>query len=71
MLHDAADSGNGANLFIGMVPIDVQRDFLRDTTTYIAWHRDFAEIPNGQVIPEYEAVFDEGSVIPRWVAKRS
>jgi hypothetical protein len=67
LLRDAIDSGDGANLFIGAVPLDVQRDFISDTTTFLLWHPRFRVLPLGEITPRYEAVFDKDSVIPRWV----
>lgn len=66
LLHAAIDSGHGANLFAGMVPLDIQRDFIQDQTTFIAWCPQFMVIDEGRIIPEYVAVFREGNTIPEW-----
>lgn len=70
LLRDAVNTGHGQNLFAGVVPLDIQRDWLRGTITYIAWHKDFAQIDEGQIAPEYVATFEAGSCEPRWVPMR-
>ena len=69
LLREAVDSGHGANLFVGMVPLDIQRDWISGRTVYLAWHPDFNDVPEGYITPEYEAVFDAGDIHPRWVLK--
>lgn len=49
-----------------MVPLDIQRDFIQDQTTFIAWCPQFMVIDEGRIIPEYVAVFREGNTIPEW-----
>jgi len=71
LLREAADSGHGANMFSDMVPLDIQRDWISGRTTYLAWHPDFEEVPDGYITPEYEAIFESGEVKPRWVLKGS
>ena len=64
-LDDARD-GMGANLFRDIIPLDVQRDFESEITTYLAWHPSFEKVPEGQIIPEYEAIFSATSATPTW-----
>ena len=66
LLRAAIDTGDGANLFDGVVPLDVRRDWFRSSTEYIAWHRDFRPIGEGECVPEYRAVFRDGQTTPTW-----
>lgn len=67
LLHDAVDTGHGANLFVGMVPLDVQRDWLTGRTTFTAWHPDFQAVEENRTVPEYVPRFDNGTTAPTWV----
>lgn len=67
LLREAVNTGHGQNLFAGIVPLDIERDWLSGTITYIAWHKDFAQIAEGQIAPEYVAIFTAESIEPRWV----
>lgn len=64
-LHNAKD-GEGANLFIGMIVLDVRVEWSTDGYTYFAWHPDFDKIEPGEIAPEYVAEFTAGSVVPKW-----
>ena len=61
-----AQNGMGANLFRDLIPLDIRRDFETDVITYIAWHPSFEPVPEGQIIPEYEAIFSNTSSTPTW-----
>lgn len=58
--------GEGANLFAGMVVLDVQRDWSNDQAQYVAIHPDFREVEDGGQFPEYRPVFESGTTVPRW-----
>lgn len=66
LLQDAINTGHGQNLFVGMVPLDIQRDWVSDVVTFTAWHQDFAPVPQGRLIPEYIGVFHAGETLPTW-----
>ena len=66
LLQDAISTGHGQNLFVGMVPLDIQRDWMSDTVTFTAWHADFAPVPEGRITPEYRAIFKAGETSPTW-----
>ena len=59
----------GVALMTGMFVVQAQHNFERDTIDYIGIHPQFDEVPLGETIPEYTAVFDDGASIPRWVKK--
>jgi hypothetical protein len=65
-LRDAIDNGFGANLFLGSVPIDVHRDFLSQSTTFLCWNQAFDVVPEGEIIPLYRAIFYGGCANPTW-----
>ena len=69
LLRDAIDTGHGANIFAGCVPLDVQRDWLRGSAEYLCWHPDFDVIADGEITPEYVATFYENSATPNWKRK--
>jgi len=56
----------GANLFDGMVVIQIERDFGTSQVTYYGMHPDFRELPEGEITPEYTAHFDAGKIAPKW-----
>lgn len=64
-------AGDGANLFAGMVVLETRYDWNWLHRVYIAVHEQFRDLPNGEVIPEYEAIFSAGSSTPTWREKRS
>lgn len=66
LLHAAIDSGHGANLFAGSVPLDVRRDFIAQRTEFFVWNPAFRPITEGEVAPEYRAVFRDGETMPTW-----
>jgi hypothetical protein len=57
---------DGVNLFHNMIVLDVQRDWAKDETTYLAMHPDFRVVEFGEQIPEYIATFDTRSALPTW-----
>ncbi len=71
LLRDAIDSGHGANMFNGAVPLEISRDFIIDRVRITMWHPDFDQIEEGRCLPEYIGVFHDGCVYPsfRRVAK--
>lgn len=69
MLRQSINDGSAAHLFAGAVPLDVQRDWMQQTTTYICWHPEFRVIPEGEMAPTYIAVFrkdDTGGITHAW-----
>ena len=66
LLHAAIDTGNGANLFAGCVPLDIRRDWVQGRTEFFVWHPDFRIIDDGEITPTYRAVFHDGQTSPTW-----
>jgi hypothetical protein len=56
----------GTNLFHRMVVLRAHEDFCRNSTVYIAIHPDFRQIDQGEITPEYEAIFNSTSAYPKW-----
>lgn len=57
----------GVNLFHRMVVLRTQDHFLSRDREYLAIHPDFREVAEGELFPEYRAVFDTKSLYPTWV----
>jgi hypothetical protein len=55
-----------AKLFDGVVVLDVRHDWMSECTEFMALHADFADVPEGSVVPEYRALFDDVSGQTRW-----
>lgn len=66
LLFDAIDTGHGANVFHGLIPLEIRHNFLGGKFEYLGWHAGFDHLPEGEVIPDYRAVFDDGETFPRW-----
>lgn len=69
VLRDSITTGAAAHLFAGAVPLDVQRDWMNQTTTYLCWHPEFREVPEGEMAPIYVAIFhkrEDGTVTHEW-----
>jgi len=64
ILRESINSGIAARIFYGSVPIDIERDWMRQITTYTLWHPEFDRIEEGQQIPNYTALIENGVV--RW-----
>lgn len=62
--HPEAYSG----FFSGMVVRYAREklDGYMDQTEYVAWHPTFREISEGDIIPEYTALFKDGGTTPKW-----
>lgn len=58
--------GQGHNLFHKMIILEVKQEWEYDCIEYIGVHEQFAEVPKGQIIPEYVAIFFNDSIYPRW-----
>jgi hypothetical protein len=67
LLRDAVNTGDGANVFAGMIPLDITRDFIRGSAEYVCWHPDFRDLPHGEILPTYKAIFDTRSPFPKWI----
>lgn len=69
VLRDSIDDGSAAHLFAGAVPIDVQRDWMTQNTTYICWHPAFRQVAEGEMFPTYTATFhkgEDGTITHQW-----
>lgn len=64
---DGLSETDGANLFIGMIVLDVQRDFMTGDAEYLAVHPEFRHVPSNEIVPAYRAIFTEGSSVPSWI----
>ena len=64
--REAAYAGHGANLFIDAVVLDIDVDWVSGWATYKMWHPQFDPTKEGQLLPEYEAVFQAGEIAPTW-----
>jgi hypothetical protein len=67
LLRDATNTGSGANLFVGMIVLDIQHDWIGGDATYVAWHPDFEPIDEGRILPLYVSTFQLGQTAPTWV----
>lgn len=56
----------GVNLFRDMVVLDVQYDINEDVRSYVAIHPQFDPIKVGEMLPEYVAMFHDGTSTPTW-----
>jgi hypothetical protein len=56
----------GVNLFVGMAVLDIRHDVIDAVREYVAAHRDFRPVREGERIPLYRAVFRDGVVLPEW-----
>lgn len=61
-----ATIGEGQNLFKDMIIFDVNRNMFSDKVEYLAYHPSFEMIEQGDIYPEYRAVFDKVSPYPKW-----
>lgn len=66
MLHTMSDEA-AATIFAGMVVLNVRQLWESDQVEYLARHPTFAVVPEGNFIPEYEAVFFQGEATPTWL----
>lgn len=62
LLRDSINTGIAARLFYGSVPLDVQRDWMANTTTFLLWHPQFDEVPEGCLVPAYMATVTNGVI---------
>ena len=58
--------GEGVNLFHNMVVLQCHQSYMTDQREYFAIHPDFRPRKEGEVVPEYNAVFSDGQVFPKW-----
>lgn len=61
-----AQNGAGANLFRDMVVLETRREWTQDIIEYFAWHPTFDKVPEGGILPLYEATFNSISATPIW-----
>ncbi len=66
LIWDIINGKGNTQLFEGMIPVDVKRDMMRSKVEYICSGPMFDEVPEGQIIPMYRPVFDDGKSVPRW-----
>ena len=62
-----AHKGEGENLFKGFIPVHTERHFDTNKIEYVGYHKDFEPFNEGERAPEYDAVFNEGEIYPKWV----
>ena len=63
---DNLDIDEGVNVFHRMVVLRASEDFRCFRVTYIAYHPDFDEVKEGEIVPLYYAEFSPDSVYPKW-----
>lgn len=66
LLRDAIDTGHGANVFDGLIPLKLRLDTLAGIYEYLGWHAQFDPLPECEIVPEYRPIFDNGTAFPRW-----
>lgn len=66
LLYEAIDTGHGANLFAGCVPLDAQWDWMRGVVTFTCWNPQFEAIAEGRTVPMYSAIFQDQQTSPTW-----
>jgi hypothetical protein len=49
-----------------MIVLDVRLDYLSEQREYFAIHPNFRPRKEGELIPEYRAIFKPGEVHPTW-----
>lgn len=59
-------TGDGVNLFSGMIVLDVRHNWESDTVEYVAIHPDFRPVPECEMVPVYEGTFSDDSPFPKW-----
>lgn len=64
---DGLARGEGANLFHGLIVLDLQRNWVSGTGEYTALHEQFRDIAEGEMAPQYMATFRDGESTPTWV----
>lgn len=66
LLWDIAAGKCGTTIFHGMVPLDVNKDFMQMRTEFFCAGPMFDEVPEGQCIPEYKPIWQSGKTLPEW-----
>lgn len=61
------EPGEVPPVFQGMVVLRAESSWIRPGIDYLAMHPQFDEVPEGSIVPVYEAVFDADKATPRWV----
>jgi hypothetical protein len=64
ILRESINTGIAARIFYGSVPIDLERDWMRQITTYTLWHPQFDRLEDGENVPNYTALIENG--VSRW-----
>ena len=62
VLRDSINNGSAARIFFGSVPLEVERNWMLQRTTYLLWHPSFSDVEEGALIPNYVAVIENGAV---------
>lgn len=62
ILRNSINTGLAARLFYGCVPLDVQRDWMQQESTFVLWHASFDAIDESKLIPEYIALVENGAI---------
>lgn len=62
VLRESINNGSAARIFYGSVPLEVERDWMRQASTYVLWHPSFADVEEGARIPRYVAVLENGAI---------
>ena len=68
-IHREFYSGGYLNLFHKLIIIGAEKNYMVDEITYCAQSELFDLISEGQIIPEYEAIFTSESIYPTWRLK--
>lgn len=64
VLRESINNGSAARIFYGCVPLEVERDWMRQSSTYVLWHPSFDDVEEGARIPNYVALLENGAI--RW-----
>lgn len=60
------DDGEGAAVFAGFVPLQIEENFRTDELKYYGMHEQFRPVPLGEITPEYVVSLRAGDPFPTW-----
>lgn len=63
-LFDGMEVSEAAQLFTGMIVLDIRREWNSDARFYFAAHEQFRVLSPNCIVPEYEAILTAGSLVP-------
>ena len=67
LVRDMIFGRGNTTIFSDIFPVDIQRDMSRGVVTYICAGECFDVVPEAEIVPVYDVIFDQVTAKPKFI----